>query len=94
MAALAAQGELSYNSIRKRYNSLITSKDITRLAYFARSFIRALSKAGIKLDFAQFAKDLYKYQFSTGNKAVRIRWSSEFYSNITNNEDGGSEDER
>ena len=93
LAALAAQGELSYNSIRKRYNSLITSKDITRLAYFARSFIRALSKAGIKLDFAQFAKDLYNYQFSTGNKAVRIRWSSEFYSNSISRESGGVSEE-
>lgn len=65
----------------RRFNAVITSSEMTELAHHARGLIQLMkaSDKNIGLDYPQFARDLYNFQFPDGRKNVILRWGQDFY---------------
>lgn len=67
--------------VRFKLSLAADSADIEELAYRLRALIKLMSGEGIKLDYANLARDLYLFQLSeeSANK-VRLQWGRDFYS--------------
>ena len=75
--------------IKRRFDSIITSNDLSELSYHARGLIQLMrtSTMPIMIDYPQFAKDLYYFQFKEGKNQVKLKWGQDFYfSNEKKNE--------
>ncbi len=68
-------------AITRRFNSVVTSTEITELAHHARGLVQLMKASGktIGLDYPQFAKDLYNFQYPDGRRNVILRWGQDFY---------------
>lgn len=68
-------------AITRRFNSIVTSSEITELAHHARGLVQLMKASGknIGLDYPQFAKDLCNFQYPDGRRNVILRWGQDFY---------------
>ncbi len=75
------EGDDEDKALTRRFNTVITSSEMTELAHHVRGLIQLMksSDKNIGLDYPQFAKDLYNYQFPDGRKKVILRWGQDFY---------------
>lgn len=73
--------------ISRRFNQIALAADIETLTYYLRTFIPLLRGAGIGLDYAMLAQDIYMCQTENGQSAVRLRWGQDYYSFIHNEEE-------
>ena len=73
-------------SIKRRFDAVITSRDLCELSHHGRGLIQLMktSPTLIKLDYPQFARDLYDYQFKEGRGRVRLQWGRDFYNRDMN----------
>ena len=82
-----AVGKMARNSvndsIKKRFDAVITSNDLEELTNHARGLINLMrfSDIGIGFDYALFAKDLYYFQFPDSRRSVVFRWGQDYYRN-------------
>ena len=69
------------DAITRRFNAVITASEMTELAYHARGLIQLMkaSDKSIGMDYPQFAKDLYNFQYPDGRRNVILRWGQDFY---------------
>lgn len=67
-------------SLRKRFNALVTSSTITELRHHLRTFITLLRSKEIALDHAMLADDVARFQRPGGPATVRLRWARQYYS--------------
>lgn len=65
--------------VKRRFDALATSGSLEELANHASGLIKLLGGNGIPLDYADFAEDLYWYQFSHLRGRVRLKWGRDFY---------------
>ncbi|MDC7951642.1 type I-E CRISPR-associated protein Cse2/CasB [Methanomassiliicoccaceae archaeon COG_1] len=81
MAARAIIDSNNENAVKRRFDSVITSEDLSELSNHARGLIQIMKASGrfISFDYMRFAADLYDYQFDSGKSRVRIRWGMDFY---------------
>ena len=75
-------------TVEKKFSKVVLAKKLNLMACHARRLIVLLKRNELGFDYASFAKDLYRYQYTEGFAEVRLRWGSDFYKNI--NRDGGS----
>lgn len=75
------EGDEEDKAMIRRFNAVITSSEMTELAHHARGLIQLMkaSDKNIGLDYPQFARDLYNFQFPDGRKNVILRWGQDFY---------------
>ena len=67
-------------SIKRRFDAIITSNDLKELSHHARGAVQLMkSNQSISVDYSMFAKDLYAFQFPEGKARVRLRWGQDFY---------------
>ena len=66
-------------AITRRFNTVLTSKDITALAVHLRSLISLLKNNGIKLDYGRFAADLFEFQQDDYRRKVILQWGRDYY---------------
>ena len=80
-AARKLKNESNEATLIRRFNFIVTSTDIAELAYHARGFIQLMKASDkiIGLDYPQFAKDLYNFQYPDGRRKVILRWGQDFY---------------
>ena len=67
------------SSVQKRFNVLATAAQPREIAQHLRGMIQLLRAAGIPLDYARLAEDLFYLQFPDHAPGVRLRWGQEFY---------------
>lgn len=63
----------------RRFQQVVTASDMKELSYYLRGLIQLLRVAGIALDYAQLASDLYDFQFQSSRQRVQLRWGQDFY---------------
>ncbi len=66
--------------VSRRFNQIALAEDIDSLTYYLRTFIPLLRGAGIGLDYAELARDIYLCQTENGRASVRLRWGQDYYS--------------
>jgi CRISPR system Cascade subunit CasB len=68
-------------AIKRRFDAIITAKDLPELAHHARALVQLLRAAAppIRLDYPRFARDLYNYQYPGSQHAMRLRWGRDFW---------------
>ncbi|MDO5649795.1 MAG: type I-E CRISPR-associated protein Cse2/CasB [Gallicola sp.] len=68
------------NSLDRRFNTMITSKNFGEIIVHLRHLIKILKgKSSIKIDYVKLAEDLYWIQKSTGEQ-TRLKWGQNYYS--------------
>lgn len=77
--------------IWRRLNLVAQADDIQEMSYRLRQLVTLLKAAGIGLDYAQLAADLYEYQFDSTANRVRLRWGQDFFRMNKNEEDNENE---
>lgn len=78
---LISPDKINDDPIKRRFDAMVTANDIYELSYHARGLVQLMrsSVVPIKMDYPQFAKDLYDYQ-RNGKDRVRLCWGQDFYS--------------
>ncbi len=67
------------NSLDRRFNAMITSKNFDEIIIHLRHLIKILKgKSSIKIDYVKLAEDLYWIQKSTGEQ-TRLKWGQNYY---------------
>lgn len=68
-------------SIKRRFDAIITAQDLAELAHHARGLVQLLKTADphITLDYPRLAQDLYLYQFNDSRNQIRLRWAQDFW---------------
>lgn len=68
-------------SIKQRFDTIITSNNLSELSQHGRGIIQLIkaSENKVKIDYPKFAKDLYRYQFLWWRDDVRLEWGRDFY---------------
>jgi len=66
-------------AIRRRFNAVATAMDFSELAHHARGLIQLLKSEDVTMDYPQFAKDLFYFQFPDSADRIRLRWAEDFY---------------
>ena len=68
-------------AVTRRFNQVLTAKDVTELAVHARGLIGLLKRDGILLNYPSFAKDLYWFQQENYRRNVLLNWGRDYYMN-------------
>jgi CRISPR system Cascade subunit CasB len=84
-ARLIKKDENRFDAIKRRFNAVATAVEFTELAYHARGIVQLLQAEDIPMNYPDFAKDLFFFQFPDQADRIRLRWGEDFYRN-TNRE--------
>lgn len=68
-------------AITRRFDKVLTAKDVTEIAVHARGLIGLLKKADIPLHYPDFAADLYWFQQSDYRRSILLKWGKDYYMN-------------
>lgn len=68
-------------AVTRRFNKVLTAKDVAELAVHARGLIGLLKKENITLDYPSFAVDLYWFQQQDTRRNVLLKWGKDYYMN-------------
>jgi CRISPR system Cascade subunit CasB len=73
--------KINEDATKKRFDEAITAKDIHGLSHHASGLIQLLRAHDpvILLDYADFAVDLYKWQFPGSRNGVMLKWGQGFW---------------
>ncbi|MGN1197163.1 MAG: type I-E CRISPR-associated protein Cse2/CasB [Acetatifactor sp.] len=63
----------------KRLQTIITSKDMNEFSYHLKGVITLLRNDGIPLNYAEFAQDIYDFQFEESKNKVGLRWGQDYF---------------
>jgi len=66
-------------AIRRRFNAVATAEEPSEVLHHARGLVQQLRTAGVQLDYAGFARDLYWLQTPGGGDRVRRAWGRDFF---------------
>lgn len=79
-------------NIRKKLSIAAKSDDMTELSYHLKTIVRLLGNSDIRLDYVDFAKDLYYFQFGKTVDRIRLKWGQDFYRNMKTDDNEKGED--
>ena len=68
-------------AVLRRFNKVLSAKDLTELAIHARALLGMLRKEKISLDYPSFAIDLYWFQQSATRRSTLLKWGKDYYMN-------------
>jgi CRISPR system Cascade subunit CasB len=87
------RGLESEKAIKRRFDSIVTSDDLSELSRHLRGLINLLKDESISLDYAQLAVDLYFFQMENHRDDIRLKWGQAYYHNYRKDEhENGSGD--
>ncbi|WII09705.1 type I-E CRISPR-associated protein Cse2/CasB [Methanomassiliicoccales archaeon LGM-DZ1] len=68
-------------AIKRRFDAVMTSTNLKEVSNHARGLIQLMKAADrpVGFDYVEFAKDLYRFQFTEGRRSVCLRWGQDFY---------------
>lgn len=69
-------------NIRLKFSIAADSDDMIELSYYMKTVVTLLGNSDIKLDYADFARDLFLFQFEKSRDEVRLKWGQDFYRNF------------
>ena len=84
--------ELEPGQMPRRFSALVTAGSIQEVAHYARQLVQQLRAAGIPLDYAALARQLYHFQLPYRRDSVRLEWGREYAKTVVVN-DGQQEDQ-
>jgi CRISPR system Cascade subunit CasB len=69
------------DAIKRRFDTIVTSQDLSELSVHVRSLIQLMKSSDrpIGFDYRLFAMDLYDFQFDDSRSNVQKRWAVDFY---------------
>ena len=70
-------------SVKKRYDAVLTATNFTSRRYHLRSLVGLLSTEAIPVDYGRLALDLYRFQKPGGKDSVNREWGRDFYRAFT-----------
>ena len=79
IAKLVAIKPESEDAVRRRFNAVATSVEFTELAYHAKGLVQLLKSNDIKMDYPNFASELFYFQNPEKKDEVRLKWGKQFY---------------
>ncbi|MCL2036027.1 MAG: type I-E CRISPR-associated protein Cse2/CasB [Oscillospiraceae bacterium] len=79
IAKLIRTDENRLSAVKRRFDAVLTAANLTELSHHARGIVGLLKADGIKMDYPQFANDLYFCQMRDRKDSVRLRWGEDFY---------------
>lgn len=77
------KGEGGADSIKRRFNTTVTSESIEEFAHHLRSMIQLLKSESIPLDYEQLTRELVLFQNPDNRDSLRLRWGQDFYRSST-----------
>ena len=66
-------------SIKRRFDAIVTANDYIELSHYARGMVQMLKAKDIPLDYGRFAADLYETHFTDSKNRVMLRWGEDYY---------------
>jgi len=81
---IKAKGKDSYESIKKRFDRIVTADSLNELSNHLRSIVKLLRSDGITLDYKMLSMQLYNYQYEDNREAIRLSWARDFYVTASN----------
>ena len=66
-------------AVLRRFNQVLTAKDVTELAVHARGLVGLLRREKIPLDYPSFAVDLYWFQQAANRRETLLKWGKDYY---------------
>lgn len=81
-----AKGKDSYNSIKKRFDKIITADSLDELSNHLRGAVKLLRSNGISLDYQMLSMQLYNYQYVDSREAIQLSWARDFFSTVSKKE--------
>ena len=66
-------------AITRRFNTVLTAKDMTEWAVHARGLIGLFKNANISLDYSKLAVELYWFQQDEYRRNVILQWGRDYY---------------
>ena len=85
--------ELEKGEMPARFAAFVTAESIEELAHYARQIAQQLRAAGIPVDYARFAGQLYDWQLPYRRNQVRLEWGREFAAFVDHSENKEQEAE-
>ena len=76
---LVGANQENKNAVTRRFDQVLTSKDLTELAIHARALIGQMKQSGLHLDYGMFAKDLFWFQQQDYRRNVILKWGKDYY---------------
>ncbi len=77
--AMLIKNESDLKRIKRRFDTVVTAHSLLEMSHHARGLIQLLRREKLPFDYAQFADDLYWYQFPTTRDRVRLKWGQDFF---------------
>lgn len=65
--------------VQRRFNQVLTAKDLTELSVHARGIIGLMKRCNITLDYPHFALDLYHFQQLDWHRRIVLNWGKDYY---------------
>lgn len=80
--------QLAAGEMPRRFKAMVTADSIEELAHYARQLVTQLRAAGIELDYARFAGQVFDYQNPYRRDRTKLEWAREFsqQQSVTNSE--------
>lgn len=75
------------NAIKRRFDKVLTAKDLDELATHARGLANLMRNSNVTLDYVKFVFDLYKFQNIDKRRKVVLSWGKDYYSKKVGEED-------
>lgn len=66
-------------NIMLKFSIAAGSDDMVELSYRMKMIVILLGNGDVKLDYVDFAKDLFLFQFEASRDKVRLKWGQDFY---------------
>jgi len=79
VSSLVAPDKKNESGVKSRFDAVLTARGIGEFAHHARSLIQLMRANNVHMDYPQFAKDVYSYQFIDSQDKVCLRWGEDFY---------------
>lgn len=65
--------------VQRRFNQVLTAKDLTELSTHARGIIGLMKRCSITMDYPQFSLDLYRFQQLDCHRKIVLNWGKDYY---------------
>jgi CRISPR system Cascade subunit CasB len=79
-------------TIKRRFDAMLTAKDFTELSRHARGLIQLMKAKDVYLDYPRFAKDLYQHQNPETRDRVMYKWGEDFWTPMKDKQDSNDEE--
>lgn len=73
------QASANKAGVQRRFNQVLTAKGLTELSVHARGIVGLMKQHNIRMDYPQFALDLYRFQQLDWHRTIILDWGKDYY---------------